>query len=195
MQRSRSCAHWRANGAGLPRPCGPVRRRRSSRDWRRRAWGPSGWAHRCGAGGQRNKTRSCAGSRQSFQRGHPALVRIPSGGMWPRQWWKRTAVRRGRGDTVSGDCGRSNGRCGPPSARLPRPGSLRPQGSRHGPLQPKPRQAARLWGWIRVQPCAASCTTIQGGPCRLLGAVWPQPGETYAPHCSGIARGKKGANA
>jgi hypothetical protein len=61
MPRAMACAHWRAHGAGVPSPCGPGRRRRSSRGWRRRAWGPSGWAHRCGCGGRRNKAACVRG--------------------------------------------------------------------------------------------------------------------------------------
>jgi hypothetical protein len=94
MKRSTSCANWSANGSGLPSPCCPVRRPRSSSCWSRPACGPSGWANRCGSGCRTNKTRSCAGSRRSFQGCHTAIVRITSCGMWPSRCWTRTAVRR-----------------------------------------------------------------------------------------------------
>jgi len=94
MKRSLWCANWSANGSGLPRLCCPVRRPRSSGCSSRPAGGPSAWANRCGSGCRINKTRSCAGSRRSFQGCHTAIVRITSCGMWPSRYEKPTATPR-----------------------------------------------------------------------------------------------------
>jgi hypothetical protein len=195
MQRAMACAHWRAHGAGVPSPCGPGRRRRSSRGWRRRAWGPSGWAHRCGCGGRRNKAACVRGLAAELPGvphrygAHPFLREVATPVLAADS---RAQVQRR--PTVRG--WRASAREGLAAQRPPAP-PRRPEAAGEPPRTPDAHAAEgrREVGGMIGQPCAASCTTLQGGPGLLLGAVWPQPGEQGAPHCSGLSRWHKGANA